>query len=186
MSAPESEEFTIVSKLDAASSQLDCAIELWFLDKDPVSIHTLAAAAHQIVHDINRKLPVPKEMLFNTDLIKDEYRPAFIKRIKEPMNFFKHARDDAPDSSIRFSPLSAVLYILLTISGLHSLGIKASDHSDAFNAWISIHRSDWLTRSYKEVFEKNVPVESLKEIRRLKKHEFLHHFLKDVAIHKRG
>ena len=44
-----------VSKLDAARRQLDCAIELWFADKDAVSTHGLAAAAHQIIHDTNRK-----------------------------------------------------------------------------------------------------------------------------------
>jgi transcriptional regulator with XRE-family HTH domain len=42
-----------VSKLDAARRQLECAIELWFLEKDEVSVHTLAGAAYQIIHDIN-------------------------------------------------------------------------------------------------------------------------------------
>ena len=32
-----------VSKLNAARRQLDCAIEMWFADKDEVAIHTLAA-----------------------------------------------------------------------------------------------------------------------------------------------
>ena len=48
-----------VSKLDAARRQLDCAIELWFAGKDEVSIHTLAAAAHQIISDINKKIREP-------------------------------------------------------------------------------------------------------------------------------
>ena len=43
-----------ISKLDAACRQLDCAIELWFADGDPVSIHTLACASHQIIHDIKK------------------------------------------------------------------------------------------------------------------------------------
>ena len=44
-----------VSKLDAARRQPDAAIKLWFADGDEVSVHTLAAAAHQTIHDINQK-----------------------------------------------------------------------------------------------------------------------------------
>lgn len=42
-----------VKKLEA-KRQLHTAITLWFADKDQVSVHTLACAAYQIVHDINR------------------------------------------------------------------------------------------------------------------------------------
>src|SRR5438128_1514480 len=42
-----------VTKLDAVRRQLETAIILWFHDGDPVSIHTLAAAAYQIIYDIN-------------------------------------------------------------------------------------------------------------------------------------
>jgi hypothetical protein len=44
-----------VSKTDAAKRQLDTAIRLWLDEGDSVSIHTLAAAAHQIVHDLGKK-----------------------------------------------------------------------------------------------------------------------------------
>jgi hypothetical protein len=36
----------IVTKWSAATSQLETAIQLWFNEGDPVSIHTLAVAAH--------------------------------------------------------------------------------------------------------------------------------------------
>jgi hypothetical protein len=41
-----------VSKTDVAKRQIETAIRLWFFSGDPVSIHTLAAAAHQILHDL--------------------------------------------------------------------------------------------------------------------------------------
>lgn len=44
-----------VTKLDAARRQLETAERLWFLEDDPASIHTLAAAAHRVVHDIAEK-----------------------------------------------------------------------------------------------------------------------------------
>jgi hypothetical protein len=45
-----------IYKIEAARRQLDSAIELWFLDKDEVSVHTLAAAAYQLVHDLKRNI----------------------------------------------------------------------------------------------------------------------------------
>ncbi len=92
-----------VSKLDAARRQLDCAIELWFTEKDDVSTHTLAAAAHQIIYDINKKKG-GQELLFDSTVIKDERRSEFVALIKKNMNFFKHADQD-PEGITEFVPL---------------------------------------------------------------------------------
>ena len=43
-----------LSKLDCARRQLELAIELYFLERDPVSIHTLVGAARQLLADINK------------------------------------------------------------------------------------------------------------------------------------
>ena len=53
MTAPVAPKVAI-TKLDAARRQLWVAISLWFQDGDEVAIHTLACAAHQIIHDINQ------------------------------------------------------------------------------------------------------------------------------------
>jgi hypothetical protein len=44
-----------LTKLDVARRQLQTAITLWFTDGDPVSIHTLAFAAYEIIHVISKK-----------------------------------------------------------------------------------------------------------------------------------
>src|SRR4051812_3487272 len=99
-----------VSKLEAAKRQLDCAIELWFLDKDPVCIHALAHAAHDIVHAVNRNR-TGKEILFDSSVIVDEHRSEVINLFKKPGNFFKHADKD-PNGVIEFHPLGAMLFML--------------------------------------------------------------------------
>ena len=43
-----------IKKIDAARRQLLTAIEVWFLDGDPVSIHSLAHAPHEIIHRLFR------------------------------------------------------------------------------------------------------------------------------------
>ena len=88
-----------ISKLDAARRQLRTAMTLWFGEGDPVSIHTLANAAYEVIHVISKKRNKYRhDLLFDSDLIKDEYRGEFNKLIKKPGNFFKHAKDDFDDT----------------------------------------------------------------------------------------
>ncbi len=79
-----------LTKMEAARRQLRSAIELWFAEGDPVSVHTLAAAAHQIIHDLNRRNKGP-DLLRDTKFIKSEYRNEFVSDIKSASNFMKHA-----------------------------------------------------------------------------------------------
>ena len=84
-----------LSKIDAARRQLETAILLYFRDGDAVSIHTLAAAAHEILAAVNRKRgsePMISDMVLEG--IKLEYRDAFNDRVKEAQNFFKHGSRD--------------------------------------------------------------------------------------------
>ena len=94
----------VVTKIDAAVRQLNCAVELFFEDRDPVPIHTLACAAHQIVHDINHSQGRP-------DLIFDAIRKAgsnkrkLLGALRRHANYFKHANvDSCPNCGIRFFP----------------------------------------------------------------------------------
>ncbi|HEV2335198.1 MAG TPA: hypothetical protein VGS13_06865 [Stellaceae bacterium] len=84
-----------ITKLDAAKRQLRTAIKLWFTGEDPVSVHTLAAAAHEIVHTLFRRRGL-SGLLFDSPLIKEECRSMWAKRMKAVATFFKHAQRD-PD-----------------------------------------------------------------------------------------
>ncbi len=120
----------ILGKLEAASRQLSTAIELWFRDADPVSIHILACSAYQIVHDINSRRG-GRDLLYDSLVIKDEYRREWIDRIKRAYNFFKHADKD-PTASVEFDPTNNVFFIMYTCLGLELLGIKPNIARAAF------------------------------------------------------
>jgi hypothetical protein len=75
----------MITKLEAARRQLRSAIGLWFSDADFVTIHTLAAAAYQIIHDLNRRNKGPR-LLIDTKLVKDEYKTEFVNEIKSNSN----------------------------------------------------------------------------------------------------
>src|SRR6266478_5939088 len=73
-----------LKKLDAAQRQLRTAITLWFHDGDPVAIHALAFAAYEVIHTVSKKRnPYRRDLLFDTLLIKDEYRKDFCIKLKE-------------------------------------------------------------------------------------------------------
>lgn len=84
------------SKLDVAKSQLEEAIKLFFEQRDPVSVHTLLSASHQIMRDIAKANGIQYhciiEKLINqaNQNLKQSYSAVF-----KPRNFFKHADKDS-------------------------------------------------------------------------------------------
>src|SRR3954451_16671445 len=104
-----------VTKLDAARRQLRTAVRLWFQDADPVPIHTLAFAAYEIIHVLSKKHDkYRRTLIFDADMIKDEYRPDWNNKIKEGANFFKHAKNDS-DGSLEFMPSLTLLFLMASV-----------------------------------------------------------------------
>ncbi|HXE42340.1 MAG TPA: hypothetical protein VN516_04880 [Candidatus Baltobacteraceae bacterium] len=95
-----------LSKLDCARRQLELAIELFFMERDPVSIHTLAGATYQLLADINKHRggkPLTTELEGLKRFVIPGKEKELAKLFKEAENFFKHADRD-PEGVIDFSP----------------------------------------------------------------------------------
>lgn len=132
-----------VSKLDAASAQVDTSIKLWFSDQDPISAHTLACSAYQIVHDINRQVGW-EDLLYDSLVVKDEYRRMWVNTIKGPYNFFKHADKDMSET-IQFDPDATEIFIMFTCKGLSLLKVKPSDDRTIFLTYTTLTKPDRLS-----------------------------------------
>lgn len=83
-------EFIIVTKQSAAKSQLETAILLWFNEGDPVSIHTLAVAAH----DCFDELVKPKGKTSDVREWLGRKSKTFQKKTRVAQNFFKHGANN--------------------------------------------------------------------------------------------
>jgi len=84
-----------IPKMDAAKRQLDTAIELFLKESDPISIHALAAASHEILSDIGKKQGIKSIIKGHAlSLIKEDKKAGYIKKVNEAQNFFKHADSD--------------------------------------------------------------------------------------------
>ena len=82
-----------VTRKDILVGLLDTAIWLWFHERDPVAIHTLASAGHQSLYDVGKENGY--EPVLNRIFSDDELRQAY--------NVFKHGTSD-PNEITDFPP----------------------------------------------------------------------------------
>ena len=119
---PQPKKGISISKIDAAKRQLDTAIDLWFRDGDPVSIHTLVSAAQEIL------LPIAKakgtvQGVFDTIYIVPDKEKEYFAWMRLHQNFFKHGSKD-PDETIMFNPeaddglIRTVIQVYAGVSGV--------------------------------------------------------------------
>lgn len=87
-----------VAKTEVARRQLRTAIRLFFERRDPVAVHTLVAAGHQILTDLGNAAGI-------IGLLKGSGQAAdHVRALSYAANFFKHADRD-PDGRINIAPL---------------------------------------------------------------------------------
>src|ERR1039457_5260548 len=119
-----------LSKLDVARRQLDAALDLWFKNYDPVPVHTLACAAHEILAGIckQRKLP---ELMFDPSLYLPGKSGLARKALHKHYNFFKHANTD-PKGVVDFQNEITDAFLLMAIEGWRNLGGDRRELDEAF------------------------------------------------------
>jgi hypothetical protein len=169
-----------ITKVAAARNQLDTAITLWFGDADAISIHTLAAAAHQIIHDLHKNKCPGKELFFNIGIIADHDRKLWVNALKEPANFAKHSNDD-PDKVLEFLPFTTVGFILFSLAGMKAIGELFSDLDRTFYAYLHLHDPTLFDADTQQHLANSLPVEAANRLRSLSKGEFLQHYMKSLA-----
>lgn len=167
-----------VTKIDAARRQLATAITLWFTGGDTVSIYTLSHAAYEIIHALSRDKR-NRDLLFDSIIIKDEYRSEFAAHLVKPANFFKHARRDRFDNpTIEFYPVVSEMFFMYSVIGIELSNLQLNDEEAAFVNWFCFNNPEMLTEKGRKVFADAPPVEALSEIRSLAKKEFFQIYLR--------
>lgn len=167
-----------VSKLEAARRQLATAISLWFTGGDTVSTYALSHAAYEVIHNYtrpNRK----RELLFDSLIVKDEYRKEFNSHLRNPANFFKHAqRGKTEDPEIEFSPATSDVFILFSIFGLAFIGKSLAIEERAFYWWAMLHKPSILTEEGRKLVTDAFPGDNLVYARDMEKGEFFERFIR--------
>ena len=132
-----------VTKVQVASAQLDAAIELFFLSDNAVAVHTLTAAAYNVLRDLARRddmdFPFIKTGFIAT--LKESEKNKVIAFFNAPENFFKHADRD-PDGVLEFDPQLTELMLMDACSYFKEQPDFKPKHFDAIKAWAGSLRAD--------------------------------------------
>lgn len=161
----------VINKLEAAERQLREAIRLWFTEGDPVAVHSLVCSAHQIIHDLNSQQGW-RDLLYDTLVIKDEFRKEWIWLIKNPYNFLKHGDRDA-DGTVELDTELTESFILFSLLGLELLGRQHDATEGAYILYFALHRPSQLTEKGRTTFLGPLSAEAVQHVTELGKSDFL-------------
>jgi hypothetical protein len=132
-----------VSKLEVARDQLDAAIELFFLSDKLIAVHTLTAAAYNVLADLSKRdggeFPFIKSGFIAS--LKESERSKVWAFLTAPENFFKHADRD-PDDILEFDPELTEMLLLDACSYFKARPSHRPRHFNAIKLWAGTLRSD--------------------------------------------
>jgi hypothetical protein len=129
---PDAKRRKEITKLEAALSQIETAIFIYFHNGDPVSVHSLAANAYEIVCVLCESKGLSSPRL--RQMLGPEVTEEISRSLREPQNFFKHGHRDK-DASIGFSTVEGELLIHLATFGYRQLTDEWRPVLEAFHLW---------------------------------------------------
>lgn len=117
-----------VTRRDALVRQLDTAILLWFLERDPLSIHLIVGAAYTCLCDLGKKTgkaPVAKELVGET-------------RFTTVYDWLRHAASD-PNDVVDFPYRANELMLWDTLISFEKIFSGRSPYMMTFQAYFCLH-----------------------------------------------
>lgn len=131
-----------LDKAGVARRQLREAIILFLEKRNIVSVHTLATAAYQILYDTAKKQGL-KDILYDSDIIKDEYRGQAKRHINIAKNFFKHADKDH-DKKIEFNSSMTEWFLFSAAHLVRQIYGDMYLENYVFCWWYSVNHPEFL------------------------------------------
>jgi hypothetical protein len=131
-----------IAKLDAAKRQLAVAIRLFFNYADPVAIHTLAAAAYQILYDLSKGHGVIGVVKGNPNVRKDK-RAEWERIANQAQNFFKHADRD-PLGKFNFEPEITCFFLFDAVSLYAQMTNQPFLEGTVYLSWFTVKYDHFL------------------------------------------
>lgn len=141
---PVSQRETIalrITKQEAAVSQLDTAIDLYFRGGHEVATHTLAGAAFSLIQDLLEHQG--REEFLESVIISDRRRE-LRQLLNKPQNFLKHADRD-PEDVLELSAAQTEAMLFLASLQIELIDDDGrSDRVAIFQFWFAVNHPDLL------------------------------------------
>jgi len=136
---------SIVTKREAAVRQLHQAIRLFFSKGDMLAVHTLTAAAFQLLTDIGRKSGAESRFR-SEELVRPERMKDWVNALNSTQNFLKHADRD-PDTTLRYVEEGTALFLYEAVELAERLVTGKSRERLAFHLWFAFSFPDLIESS---------------------------------------
>ncbi len=125
-----------INKIEAAYRQAHTAIDLFFHDGDPISIHTLTAAAYNLLRDLTKgKKWMLKETL--SDYVEAGYEKRALAAFNKYENFLKHADRD-PEDSLEYETFPTEMLLWDCCSAYRRLTSTSPHPMICYNIWFKL------------------------------------------------
>lgn len=123
----------LLTKLDAATRQLQAAIRLLFESEDPIVVHTIAGAASILYSDL-LAARAPERSWDSLAQQACALEPGkYFRIMRTAQNFLKHARDDS-DSVLEFDPIDTESLIFSAVMNATELAPMTYE-AQVFQLW---------------------------------------------------
>jgi hypothetical protein len=128
------------------------------------------------MHTISKRLdPYRRDLLFDTVIVKDEYRSDFNIQLKKSASFFKHANRQT-ETEIEFHPEISEIFILYALAGRELCGHPQSMEESAYLWWFQLNEPSMLTENGRKFIMDNIASKHLESLRAISKHQFFNAF----------
>jgi hypothetical protein len=134
-SMSSAKKLTNINRLDVAKRQLATAIKLYLSEDDPVSIHTLASAAAELLDRIAGRTSIRNDLLARAEAVGR--RREISDKLNRAKTFFKHGATDPNETLAEFSDDQNLYLIVQACYALHIVGDSIPE-AQIFTSWLSV------------------------------------------------
>jgi hypothetical protein len=140
--------YQTITKIEGAERLLMTAVDLFFENKDILSIHALSSAAHEVIHAIlktqNRRVSLMKD----NPTIKPEKAKEYHEIIHYTQNFLKHGTRD-PMASMKYNQTETPMWLFDAIQMYGQLtGTIKFKKFGLFSIWFNLQYKDLLNDEF--------------------------------------
>lgn len=146
---------TAIRKIEAAERQLIQAIYLHLENGDPIAVHTLVGASHQVIADLVIHIGGTPYWHKNNPLVPENMRSEVNKALVAARNFFKHADKD-PESEIEFNEQQNEFALFGASQDYLLLGEDLPKQINGYQIWFMVQQSK-RSKVYERVLDKYWP-----------------------------
>lgn len=142
-----------IDKITAAKHQLDTAIDLFFLDRDPISIRTLLSSAWNVLHDLLAKTDLESSRDWITKSFPDHSQKEIMGILKHDWSFFKHADRD-PERILKFDDRANQELLMFAVNDFAQLTKATTFIMEVYQLWfIAKNEAIFENTKHENLFE---------------------------------